>query len=184
MSIMGGGPRNGFRVPGRSTADIRLHAIRMREVLGIAGPRFDAVRVLEDLAKYGVTVDVVDDNDPELPRGVEACWVPETVTLVIRQSVYEAAYRDEPRALFTIAHELGHLALAHRRTFNRETTRPFQVFEDSEWQANSFAGEFLMPLDQIRQQGVAEAAHLALLFGVSMQAAETRFNKLRGRGEI
>lgn len=40
-------------------------------------------------------MDVVDDNDPELPRGVEACWVPDTVTLTIRLSVYKAACRGE-----------------------------------------------------------------------------------------
>ncbi|PPE71188.1 ImmA/IrrE family metallo-endopeptidase [Caldimonas thermodepolymerans] len=184
MTIVGHGPRNGFKVAARSTADIRLHAMRLRQLFGITGPRFNAERTLEDLTKYGVTVDVVDDNDPELPRGVEACWVPDTVTLTIRLSVYKAACRGEPRALFTIAHELGHLALAHRRAFHRDASGTCRMFEDSEWQANTFAAEFLMPLDQIKHQRVASAVHIELMFGVSAQAAETRFNKLRGKGEI
>lgn len=184
MTIVGHGPLNGFKVSPRSTADIRLHAQRLRALFGITGSRFNAERALEDLTKYGITVDVVDDADADLPRGVEACWVPDTVTLTIRQSVYRGACRGEPRALFTVAHELGHLALAHRRTFNRDSGGTCRTFEDSEWQANTFAAEFLMPLDQIKQQRVASAAHIELMFGVSAQAAETRFNKLKAKNEI
>lgn len=156
----------------------------LRAALGVTGARFDAEGILESLSKYGITVDVVDDNDPELPRGVEACWIPDTVTLTIKESVYKAACRREPRALFTIAHELGHLTLAHRRVFSRDASGTCRVFEDSEWQANNFAAEFLMPIEEIKRANAMSPAQIEATFGVSAQAAETRFNKLRSKGEL
>lgn len=182
--MVGLGPRQGFKVAPKSAADIAAAAAGVRATLGVRGYRFDAGRTLESLTKYGVTVDVVADNDRELPHGVEACWVPDTVTMIIRESVYVAACNSEPRALFTIAHELGHLALAHRRTFNRQTGAVCKMYEDSEWQANTFAAEFLMPVELIRQAKVTHPAQIEVLFGVSAKAAETRFNKLKGKNAI
>ncbi len=184
MTLAGSGPRNGFKVAGRSILDIRRAATSVRALFRISGPAFDAERVLESLSNYGVTVDVVDDRDPELPAGVEACWVPDTATLIVKNSVYVSACRRKPRALFTIAHELGHLALGHRRAAFNRGGDVCKMFEDSEWQANSFAGEFLMPLDLIREAGLQSAAEIAQMFGVSMQAAQTRYNKLKAKGEI
>lgn len=185
MTMLGHGPRHGFKVPGRKIVEIRQAAASVRALFGVTGAHFDAERTLEALSRYSVTLDVVEDGDRELPRDVEACWVPDTVTLYIKGSVYRAACRREARALFTVAHELGHLALAHRRgAFNRETNVRCEIWEDSEWQANQFAAEFLMPLDLIRQAGLRSAAQIEQMFGVSAQAAETRFNKLRAKNEI
>lgn len=185
MTLLGHGPRQGFKVPGRTIVGIRQAAASVRTVLGVSGAVFDAERTLEALTRHGVTLDVVEDSDRELPRGVEACWVPDIVTLIIKDSVYRGACRRDPRALFTVAHEFGHLALAHRRgAFNRDTSVRCEIWEDSEWQANQFAAEFLMPLNLIRQAGASSATQIAQMFGVSGQAAETRFNKLRGRGEV
>lgn len=183
MSYIGHGPLQGFRVSPRSGSEIALAATRTRASLGVSGPTFSPEVVLESLTTFGVTVDVIDDADRELPRGVEACWIPDTVELLIRESVYLAACRRESRAMFTVAHELGHLALGHRRTFNRDTSG-CKVYEDSEWQANTFAAEFLMPLDLIRKHRGFTAEQLVRLFGVSQQAAETRIAKLRKNGAI
>lgn len=181
--MVGHGPLKGFKVPPRSTDGIAGTARSLRTLFAITGTQFDAEKTLESLSKYGITLDVLDDDDPELPRGVEACWVPDTATLIVRQSVYEAACARDPRALFTVAHELGHLTLGHRRTFNRDATG-CQVYEDSEWQANTFAAEFLMPLHLIREHGVQTVEHMTALFGVSVQAAQTRLDKLRKKGVI
>ncbi len=158
--------------------------MRLRSLFGVEGPRFNAEKVLEDLALHGVTVDVVDDHEADLPRGIEACWIPETATMIIRLTVYLAACQCQPRALFTVAHELGHLALEHRRIFCRDSNETCERFEDSEWQANTFAAEFLMPLDQIKQKKIASAKQISMLFGVSKQAAEVRFKKLVRNGEL
>lgn len=182
LTIVGHGPLKGFKVAPRKAADIDKLASGLRAAFGITGCRFDAEGTLEKLTSYGVTLDVLDDNDPDLPRGVEACWVPDTVTLIIRESVYNDACRGVPRALFTVAHELGHLALGHRRTFNRDTSSEFRCYEDSEWQANTFAGAFLMPLALIKEFNVTTVSKMMITFGVSAQAAKTRITKLSSKG--
>lgn len=186
MTLVGHGPRHGFRVPGRKVVDIRATALSARRFFEITGSQFNAEAILESLSRYGVTLDVVADDDQELPRGIEACWVPDTVTLTIRESVYVAACQGVPRALFTVAHELGHLILAHRRpAFNRQTQRhSFEVWEDSEWQADQFAAELLMPLPQMIATGLQSADQIAGVFGVSVPAAGRRLKQLRKRGDI
>jgi Zn-dependent peptidase ImmA (M78 family) len=49
---------------------------------------------------------------------------------------------------FTLSHELGHLVLRHSMAFARTDSRgaAWRPFEDSEWQANTFAAELLKPL--------------------------------------
>ena len=183
MSFIGHGPLQGFPVSPRSGNEIALVAERTRSSLGVTGPVFLPELVLESLSIFGVTLDVIEDADSELPKGVEACWIPDTVELLIRESVYLAACDREPRAMFTVAHELGHLALGHRRTFNRGAAS-CRVFEDSEWQANTFAAEFLMPLKLIRFHRVVTPEQMVRVFGVSQQAAETRIAKLRKSGAI
>lgn len=184
MSLVGHGPNQGFKVPGRRIAEIAGIAGRVRSTLGVHGVRFNAGQVLESLSRSGITVDVIEDDSTELPHGVMACWAPDILTLCFRHGVYIGACQGEPRALFTVAHELGHLALGHRRTFNRDVGGKCEVYEDSEWQANTFAAEFLMPLQMITSNRLSSAQAIAAFFGVSAQAAETRFNKLKAKGAI
>jgi IrrE N-terminal-like domain len=185
MTIVGNGPHRGFRVKPQSIESITGVANQFRVLFGLnETTQFKPEKILESLSKYSVTLDIVGDGDPDLPFGVEACWIPDTVTLTVRESVYLAACRCEPRALFTIAHEFGHLALGHKRTFNRTTHDRCEIFEDSEWQANTFAAEFLMPVALIKKYQAFTAEAIAALFGVSMPAAETRLSKLKGKKRI
>jgi hypothetical protein len=181
--MFGHGPLNGFRVSPRSIADIRETATRARVALDFRWP-VPLGRFLEQLVIYSITVDVVE-NHGVLPPGVEACWVPEDLTLYLTESVYKAACANDPRALFTVFHEMGHALLGHRRTLNREIPgREIKTYEDSEWQANQFAAEFLMPLDEIVRYSLATEAQLMIRFGVSMDAARIRLNRLRRDAEI
>ncbi|UCV18636.1 ImmA/IrrE family metallo-endopeptidase [Ferribacterium limneticum] len=103
----------------------------------------------------------------------------------IRDDVFEGACWNDPRARFTVFHELGHGLLGHRRTINRaQAVAKLKVYEDSEWQANQFAAEFLMPLEVIQRDGLTTAFEIQMHFDVSFQAAERRFNQLEKRGEL
>lgn len=82
------------------------------------------------------------------------------------------------RSLFTFAHEFGHMILGHERTLNREETLEHRAFEDSEWQANTFAAEFLMPLPIIEAKDMRIPEELCEEFGVSFDAARWRLRKL------
>lgn len=176
--LVGQGPQRGFCVPARSAAKIREIAGNARSALGVKEHRFDAEWLLETLSAFSITVDVIENSDPDLPSGVDACWVPDRATIIFRASVYEQACQQVPRALFTVAHEIGHICLGHTRTFNREPSREIKVYEDSEWQANTFAAEFLMPLCTIQELGLATPQAIMTCFGVSFPAANTRYENL------
>lgn len=171
----------GFRVPPTSVAKIRAAAMNVRSVLMPDGAR-DLETFVGSLQKFDITVDVVED-DFLLP-GVEASCIPEKRVIYISSSTYEAVRRNDGRARFTIFHELGHLLLAHSRSFHRDTRADFPIWENSEWQADQFAAEITMPLILIRKLGLTEAWELQEEFGVSYQAACHRLSKLRQKGAI
>ncbi|OBX73763.1 hypothetical protein A9308_00710 [Moraxella atlantae] len=77
----------------------------------------------------------------------EAAMSPDSMKMYIREDVYEALHADDPRARFTIAHEIGHFILHDGVALGRDNGSPHKIFEDSEWQANVFAAELLAPLD-------------------------------------
>lgn len=185
--MIGDGPLGGFRVAGRGVADIRVSADNVRRILDIGDtPQdIDIGRLLDRLSvKYSITYDVIDTDEMPHPD-VEACWDPESVTMHIRSDVFEKACRNDPRARFTVMHELGHGLLGHRRTINRSgIDRVPKVYEDSEWQANQFAAEFLMPLEVIQSLGLSTAFNIEMHFNVSSQAATLRVKQLAKRGEL
>lgn len=175
------GLHSGFRVSPQSKAKIRAIAQNARAALNIPPGRLDAERLLERLHTYGIVVDVFDRASAPVPSEVEACWVPSSNTLYIRDSVHSEICSGNPRGRFTVAHELGHILLAHQVTVNRETASgTIPRFANSEWQANTFASEFLMPENEMRQKSLHTAAAVANHFGVSMQAAEIRVRNVWG----
>ena len=174
----------GFRVEPRSVVDIRKHAAHVRKVFGIAPNTafFPMAEFIESWIGWGITYDIVDAAD--LPLGVEACCYPEKAIIQLTQHTYENACLDNPRARFTVIHELGHMALSHTRTFHRESKQGMEIkaFEDSEWQANTFAAEFLMPADDIQRRDLRTAEELILQYQVSDMAAQKRVRLLRKQG--
>ena len=99
----------------------------------------------------------------------------------IRESVYIDACNGDGRARFTIMHELGHFVLhgpkhvALCRLAPGEKLRPF---EDPEWQADTFAAEFLMDFDLIQGMNYKQISDEC---GVTYAAAKTRVGKILGR---
>lgn len=176
----------GFRVAPRSTLDIRKHAVHVRQVLGLKPDVgfFPMAEFIESWFDWGIGYDVVEPG--ELPVGVEACCVPEKGLIMLTLQTYENACYDNPRARFTVVHELGHLALAHTRAFHRE--RPdiseIKAFEDSEWQANTFAAEFLMPVEDIQRRRLRGVYDVMERYGVSEPAAAKRIRDLIKQGMI
>lgn len=99
-------------------------------------------------------------------------------------TVYLSPYTTPLRDNFTIAHELGHYVLhfflqnpkpATPKGFTRYGSGPI------EWQANRFAGAFLIPAEQFRNQFEVTGGDgflLAGYFGVSRPAIEARGESL------
>ena len=174
----------GFPVAPRKRTDIRAIAQNARDVLQLPSGKLDSPRLLDVLsAEYGVHYDIFDKQSAPVPMEVEACYVPEDMTIYIRDSVFDQMAKGGQRAVFTIGHELGHAVLAHRRTYNRQVSA-VPIYCNSEWQANTFAAEFTMPLSEIRFRELHTAEAISNFFGVSPAAAATRLTDLRKRGEL
>lgn len=56
--------------------------------------------------------------------------------------------------------------------------------ENSEWQADQFAAEMLMPLDVILARNLTTPQQLMRAFGVAQHEASYRLKKLREYGEV
>lgn len=179
----------GSLVSPRSVKEIRHIAMRVRGILELPRLINNMEHFLEKLFIFGITIDVVDNESMGLGgwQHSEACCNPETAVIWLPNNTYCDACNNEPRAKFTIFHELGHILLAHRRILHRNTTNNninYKPYEDSEWQADQFAAEILMPLEEIRLFGLSTTEQIQNLFGVSFQAADNRIRKLTRAKEI
>jgi len=174
----------GFPVAPRKRIDIRAIAQSACAELQLPPGKLDWQPLLDKLSsEYGIHYDIFDKSSSPVPMEVEACFVPGQMTIYIRDSVFKQIAQGGQRASFTMGHELGHVLLAHQRTQNR-LTRDVPIYCHSEWQANTFAAEFTMPLDDIHRRTLRTAAALSDFFGVSPAAATTRLTDLRKRGEL
>lgn len=139
------------------------------------------------LEQVGLTYGVVD-----LAYGEEAKYDPIAKEILLSEDTYFGLQQDRPRARFTFAHELGHAilhgkfltsALEGRVPQVRLKRSSLRAFEDPEWQANRFAGAFLMPdcaIGKLLREGWS-LAKIAKYFNVSLTAAQIRIEKLRNK---
>ena len=173
----------GFPVAPASRMSIRHQAMHVRKVLNLPDGKFSIGRLLESFSGMGIHVDVVSSHDASVPKGLEACWDPSTMTLTICEPVYWQMLHGDGRARFTFGHELGHICLAHVRTLNR-VSGPIKTFCNSEWQADQFAAELIMPLSVIKDNQLITEQLISDFFGVSYKAAATRLRNLKKYNEI
>lgn len=90
------------------------------------------------------------------------------------------------RQRFTVAHEIGHLALGHlkgaKTLFRDPATNFSSASAGVEREANRFAADLLMPADVLRysvvEDGITDVAELARLFNVSQVAMRYRLQNL------
>ena len=144
----------------------------------------DGVKLLEQLILFDITYDVVPDNYLFELGGIEASWRPDERCISITQSTYDRLVRGDGRAPYTICHELGHCELGHQSPplLLHRNEPSHKRFEDTEWQADQFSAEMVMPLPVILQERIETADGIRRRFGVSMQAAEIRLERLRKEG--
>lgn len=181
----------GFRVKGRSRQDIRADAHTVLDVLraqmGIRRPTLPIVDVVEWLDEKGIIeLDVLGSGEMD-GKAAELQPVPNgTPRLCINESVYEGACEGGNFGRFTLAHELGHYFLHSRQPIplaRTSITPDHPPFEDSEWQANTFAGELLVDSRLVGEfcKNIADVTHV---FGVSHQTAEIQWGELIKNGDV
>jgi hypothetical protein len=154
-------------------------ARQFRVMLGVDGLAYlDMMTVIVKLKHQGLIKDYRRVPDDEMPED-EAAFDPFERILLIRESTFCAMNRGDPHTRFTIAHELGHIALGHKNTRHRNVSgRVIEKIAPSikrdEAQANMFAGAFLVPSHLVEAPLEASNEELVARFGLSASAAEVR----------
>lgn len=145
--------KTAFEAKPESRENLRYLAELVRKELGIALDKkyVDVTWILEklDVLDSEYSYEIVDDD--QLEAGVQAQTDIIKNTIYIKESVYEGAIKNNGRDRMTIAHEILHLILHQpvALTLYRRTD-DLPVYKNPEWQAECFAGELLMPYDQIK----------------------------------
>lgn len=166
--------RLGQKVAPKSMLEIRKKAIEFRNAVQQKKPYIQVTALLEVLQNTEfLEFEIVND----LQFGEEeAISYPDQSFMQIKQSIYEKAHQGDGHCRFTIAHEFGHI-LMHREqaSYARGSTGDHAVFEDSEWQADTFASEFL--IDQRLIPPNISTYEICNIFGVSYSAASRRLER-------
>ena len=172
----------GIKVPAQSIDQIRTIADNIRIAFQVGKPYLDIVSLLEfKLHFIGLIFEVA--RDEELGDD-DALTFPDKKIIRVKNSVYENACNGNGRDRFTLAHEIGHLFLHQGISLGRSyEPRAHQFFEDSEWQADTFAAEIMMPLS-LYQTLYPDKEKIKTAFGVSYAAAGVRAMVLEGRREV
>ncbi|MDD7771779.1 MAG: ImmA/IrrE family metallo-endopeptidase [Firmicutes bacterium] len=94
--------------------------------------------------------------------------------------VYDSTATVE-RQRFTVAHELGHCLLGHLKSdgATQGCAEPSDRMEEMQLQANVFASRLLAPACVLRAAGVRDARDIARLCGISLPAAQWRWQRLQ-----
>lgn len=161
-----------YIVETKSRKELRHLALVFRKWLGLENELWvPIVELLDILAKVlkEFSYEIVPDD--ALPPGTHAETDIRTGHITIKESVYERACDGEGRDRMTIAHEIGHFltlcvcGFKLQRNFSKQKVKRFN---DPEWHAKCFAGEFLVPY---HLTGNMTAEEIVNACGVSFDAA-------------
>ena len=165
-----------FEVPPTSRVKIRRAARALRQILWQSQQAAVDVIAIVELTLPSLDPEfefhVVEDHEL---KGREAETWPDRKIIRVTESVYRKACMGDNRARFTIAHELGHLFLHRGIGVRLARVQPNQEIDkcrDSEWQADTFGGEFLM--DAALYAGCRSVNAASHLFKVSYTAAKVQ----------
>jgi transcriptional regulator with XRE-family HTH domain len=167
--------RRGLIVPPLSAAVIREFAERVRSVF-VEDDQvgFPIIRVLEsqlDRAFPNFHLDVVER---EIMGEDEGRVMAGLGTLALREDVYIAACRGNGRARFTACHEFAHFLLHREVVMARSWNDGMEIYRDSEWQADTYAGALMMSKRHLSK--FANSLEAARLCGMSSAAAQHQWS--------
>lgn len=175
------------RVAPTSRKKLRKGAEKLWSQLGIKGDQFPIVQVMDVLLSDALPDYTFAVVEKELMGDEHGLTEPDQQIVLIREDVYVGACEGVGRDRFTMAHELAHLIYHGGNYLARLDPHSMrnpthEKYEDSEWQANAFASELLMPVRVVKD--CADPEELAERCGVSVQAARVRFKVLRQEGVL
>lgn len=160
-----------YRAAPRSRREIRRAAYGIRKSLGLENSLYiDVIRLLENFIPVYVDTSFkfLIATMSEL-GDAHGLTIPAENKILIREDVYNGACQGSGRDRFTIAHEFGHYFLHHDFGLARvRDHEEVKTYCKPEWQADAFAGEFLMPAHLVHNMTAEE---IAARCGVSLKAA-------------
>jgi len=202
-------PPSGVRADsGQSHQSIERLALDFRRRIASDVPLDEALpgwQLFDRVDKLAVAGDSVrlEAAVEDLPEGIEGLTRYDmrrnSIIISLPKKGYGDLERDNARARFSLAHELGHAvlhcgvlmregAVAHQMSALRRGEPLFHSkCEDTEWQANSFASAFLMPaigLATLEKRGAPfplDTGTVATVFKTSATAAAYRIANFRIR---
>jgi len=149
--------------------------------------RPDMMTVIVKMKHLGMIKNYRRVPDDKMPYD-EAIFDAIDGVLIIPERTFSAMNRGEPRAVMTIAEEVGHIALGHSGVRHRTTGDPADRRPDpekldpkirrEEAQARRFAAAFLAPRELAGVVTDSSAADLAKRFNLSAQAARIRKDEI------
>ncbi len=169
---------DGIRVKAQSRADIAFKALSTRRAFG--HDDYALYFPLMEFFEHGLQeldpqfyYDIREDGS--LEGGARALTYPDKHLILVEASVYDGACKGIGKDRMTIAHEVGHMVLHPGVPLARNyNICDLKLFENSEWQADVFAGELLAP---IRLIGNMTAIQIIDECKVSRKAAEVQRDK-------
>lgn len=182
---------HGVRVPPISIAQLRELAGLVRDSSHLTPQEtFPVLYFLErslPQAILGFDFVIVD----HLSDGNEACAYPDGCSenpdgpfIELTTKVYDRACAGCGRDRLTILHECSHVILHRKVAVHHRSPRgaDLKPYENSEWQANQFAAELLMPPQSF--SACASLSEFCKKMGVSREAAKIHAKKLVERGSL
>ena len=168
--------------------EIREYTNKLRSFLGydskdfISAPKlFDRLSIMFSEIELNFDYRVLPDNDKIFVDKEEAYTDLSTGIIYIKESVMEESCRRlYRRGSFTLIHELGHYFLHYLQSdvklFRVPDDACVPAYCDPEWQADTFASEFMMTFSECINMTSEE---IRKQYRVSRKASEVRYNKVQ-----
>jgi IrrE N-terminal-like domain len=171
----------GFKVKPLSMVRIKDISLNLRKSLSFSKPYLEINNLLDVLSVKDIIEYKVVNNKS---LGTDLAGNTNSDGLILLpEDTYNQACNGNVFARFTIAHEIGHSVL-HRGQINfaryKSTSKSHKSYEDSEWQANEFAGQFLAPISHIDYQD--NISTIMSKFGVGKITAKIRMERFKDIG--
>lgn len=137
---------------------------------------------------YPVSRNEIPDAEAETRAG-DGDWL----EIWMRKEFYGALFERNSktlRARSTLAHEIGHTILhsvelrlgrlrPHTFKLKRAPRHELKPYEDSEWQAHTFAGALLMPRPALQKYDLDDVSALGVRFDVSEAFVQSHLKRIR-----
>ncbi len=169
-----------FKVPPLSRKAIRELVDTVREKSRVSGLFFPVMEMLEFVMPKIEKDFVLEIQSMDEMGNNHGLAIPSEKKIILREDVYDQASSGAGRDRMTAAHELGHYFLHNEIAFARSYDAGIlKAYESSEWQANCFGGELLIPAAHANELLQMNIEEVAFECGVSLEAAEKQMKEIR-----